>query len=63
MTKIYTLCVMLADLDDTIRSGGLGRIFDSPAPEVAPAVPKTSRFFRGVSVHTHCDAIGVHYFF
>jgi len=51
----------LADLDDTVRSGGLGKIFDNPAPEVTPAVPEVHRFFRGVSVHTHRDANGVNY--
>jgi len=56
-------CVLLADLDDKVRSGGLGKIFDNPAPELTPAVPKVNRFFRGVSVHTHRDANGVSYLF
>lgn len=47
-----------SDLDDTVRSGGLSRIFENPAPEVTPAVPKVNRFFRGVSVQTHRDASG-----
>lgn len=47
-----------SDLDDKVRSGGLGKIFDNPAPELTPAVPKVNRFFRGVSVHTHRDANG-----
>jgi len=50
---------MFSDLDDTVRSGGVGKIFKNPTQEVAPAVPKTSRFFRSVSVHTHRDANGV----
>lgn len=47
-----------SDLDDTVHSGGLGKIFENPAPEVTPAVPKVHKFFRGVSVHTHRDANG-----
>jgi len=54
-------CILLVDLDDTVRSGGVGKIFKTPAPEMMPAVPKVSRFFRGVSVHTHRDANGVNY--
>jgi len=50
---------MLADLDDTIRAGGLNKIFEKPAREVTPAQPKTSRFFRSVSVRTRHDADGV----
>jgi len=52
-------CVVLADLDDTVRSGGVGKIFENPAQEVTPVIPKTNRFFRSVSVHTHRDANGV----
>lgn len=47
-----------SDLDDTVRSGGLGKIFENPAAEVTPAVPKVNRFFRSVSVYTHRDANG-----
>ena len=51
---------MSADLDDSVRSGGLGKIFKkSPAQELTPAEPKTSRFFHSVSVRTHRDADGV----
>jgi len=52
-------CVLLPDLDDTVRSGGVGKIFQNPAREVTPAVPKTNRFFQSVSVRTHRDANGV----
>ena len=52
---------MLADLDDTVRSGGLGKIFENPSQEVTPEVPKTSRFFRSVSVRTHRNADGVQF--
>jgi len=62
LAKIGMCCVIMADLDDRIHSGGLGGIFENPAPEVTPAVPKVNRFFRGVSVHTHRDANGVQYF-
>lgn len=47
-----------SDLDDTVRLGGLSKIFESPAQELTPAVPKTNRFFRSVSVRTHRDANG-----
>jgi len=50
---------MLADLDDKVRPGELGKIFENPAQELTPAVPKTNRFFRSVSVRTQRDANGV----
>jgi len=50
---------MFADLDDKIRSGGVGKIFQNPAQELTPAVPKANRFFRSISIHTHHDANGV----
>jgi len=50
---------MLVDLDDTVQSGGLNKIFEKPSQELTPAEPKTNRFFRSVSVHTHRDSNGV----
>ena len=52
-------CLVWLDLDDSVRSGGLGKIFEEPTREVTPAVPKINRFFRSVTVRMHRDADGV----
>jgi len=55
----FPVFILSADLDDTVRSEGVGKIFEKPAQEVTPAVPKPSRLFRSISVRTHRDANGV----
>jgi len=59
----FFICLLLPDLDDSVRNGGLDRLFsDSHGRELSTVQPHHNSVFKSVTVRTNRTADGVRFY-